>query len=266
MQLWTDLKNFLADRVPPSSRALRRHLLEMESKISELRAISEAGKRSAAEAVWAEVFNNTIQNSIWLKNINFSPGRWAVGYQYLYALYRVLDEARPQRILDLGLGQSSRMLAQYAAAHCKVEHVIVEHDPEWISFFQNNFSLPANSHVVQLEREMVTYNDADSVRVFKDFAQKFTGRKFDLISIDAPLGADMKQYARIDVLGILPDCLLDNFVIMLDDSERPGETNTLKEMEKKLKEHGIAYRKGRYSGAKDMTVLCSENWAFFASM
>ena len=135
-------------------------------------------------------------------------------------MYRVLNEIRPQRILELGLGQSTRMIAQYAAAHPEAEHAVVEHDPEWIAFFKNDFTLPENSQIVQLDREMVPYEGAEAVRVFKDFAQTFAGRKFDFIAIDAPLGGDMKEYSRIDVLRMLPDILSENFVIMIDDCNR----------------------------------------------
>ena len=108
--------------------------------------------RHASEAVWAQIFNNTISESLWLKDKTFSPGRWAVGYPYLYVMYRVLNETRPKRILELGLGQSTRMIAQYAAAFQDVEHIVVEHDPEWVEFFCNDFPLPKNTKVVMLER------------------------------------------------------------------------------------------------------------------
>ena len=80
-----------------------------------------------------------------MRNLQYLPcgmlsaGRWAVGYQYLYVMYRVLNEIHPRRILELGLGQSTRMLGQYAAAHENVSHFVVEHDPEWIDFFQRDF-------------------------------------------------------------------------------------------------------------------------------
>ena len=71
-------------------------------------------KGRQSEVLWGEIFRDTIVNSIWLKDKSFSPGRWAAGYPFLYALYRVLDEARPKRILELGLGQTTRMIGQYA--------------------------------------------------------------------------------------------------------------------------------------------------------
>jgi len=226
----------------------------------------EKSKRNASEAVWAEIFNNTIAGSTWLKNTAFSPGRWAVGYPVLYVMYRVLNEVRPKRILELGLGQSTRMIAQYAAANKGVEHVVVEHDPEWISFFENDFQLSERTKIVQLDREMVPYKEAEAVRVFKGFKEMFQGQKFDFIFIDAPLGGDMKQYARIDLLSILPECLNEKFVIMIDDTERSGEANTAREITKYLTECGVAVKKGWYWGKKDMILLCDEQQSFLTSM
>lgn len=227
---------------------------------------SAEGMRYASEAVWAAIFNNAISGSTWLKNTTFSPGRWAVGYPALYVMYRILNEARPKRILELGLGQSTRMIAQYAAAYEDVEHIVVEHDAEWIAFFKNDFALPERTKIVQLDRELMPYKDAAAVRVFKGFRETFAGRKFDFIFIDAPLGGDMKQYARIDVLGLLPKCLSENFVIMIDDAERIGETHTEAEMEKCLQENEVSYKKGRYCGKKDIVLMSAEHMGFLTSM
>ena len=222
--------------------------------------------RHASEAVWAQIFNNTISESLWLKDKTFSPGRWAVGYPYLYVMYRVLNETRPKRILELGLGQSTRMIAQYAAAFQDVEHIVVEHDPEWVEFFCNDFPLPKNTKVVMLEREMVPYKDAEAVRVFKGFKETFQGQKFDFISVDAPLGGDMKQYARIDVLNLIPDGLSDHFVIMVDDCNRIGETNTVKEIQQCLADYQIGHQTGWYQGEKISVLICPVRMGFLCSM
>lgn len=238
----------------------------LSTAVEQARKQSAEGARFASEAVWAETFNNTVNGSAWLKNTAFSPGRWAVGYPVLYVMYRVLNEARPQRILELGLGQSTRMIGQYVATHEGVEHVVVEHDPEWIAFFKNDFALSERTEILQLDREMVPYKEVEAVRVFQGFREALAGKKFDFIFIDAPLGGDMKQYARIDVLRLLPECLNENFVIMIDDAERGGESHTVAEMEKRLREHGILCRRGRYSGKKDCVVLTPEHMGFLTTM
>jgi len=222
--------------------------------------------RYASEAVWAEIFNNTISGSNWLKNTAFSPGRWAVGYQYLYVMYRILNETNPKRILELGLGQSTKMISQYALAHDDITHIVIEHDEEWVNFFKMNCDVSDCTEIIMLEREMVTYKEADAVRAFKDFEKTVSGRKFDFISIDAPLGGDMKQYARIDILSILPKCLGEDFVIMIDDTERSGERKTIVEIEQCLKESNIRYCCGTYSGKKDCVLICAEHMSFLTSM
>ena len=93
-----------------------------------------------------------------------------------------------------------------------------------------------------------------------------SGEKYDLISIDAPLGGDMKQYARIDILKIIPDCLSDSFVILIDDYERPGDNATVQKMKQKLSDNNIEYVFGKYSGAKDMAIICSKDLGFLKSL
>ena len=241
-------------------------LANMEDKIRKMQENVRSCERHVSEAVWAEIFNNAISDSSWLKNTAFSAGRWAVGYQYLYVMYRILNEIHPQHILELGLGQSTRMIGQYVSSHADAEHFVVEHDPEWIDFFSRDFALSERSKIIKLDREMIPFKEAEAVRVFKGFEEQFGGKKFDFISIDAPLGVDMKQYARIDVLKLLPSCLADSFIIMIDDTERSGETNTVNAMKEQLEQSGISFAVGRYSGDKDCTVICSENLKFVCSM
>ena len=66
---------------------LRRDIIKRQTDISaaiqETKRQSVLSTRSAQEAVWAAIFNNSITNSTWLKDKTFSPGRWAVSYTHL---------------------------------------------------------------------------------------------------------------------------------------------------------------------------------------
>ena len=67
------------------------------------------------EILWANIYHDTIASSDWLHDRTISPGglyRWGVGYNFLYAVYRILDEMRSRHILELGLGQSTRLSGQ----------------------------------------------------------------------------------------------------------------------------------------------------------
>lgn len=253
--------------------SLSEHLNEIDAVLQQLinttqqnLSIEKEIKRSSNEIIWANVFDSTIRDSSWLGNVSFSPGRWAVGYGYLYVMYRVLNECRPKSILELGLGQSTRMISQYVKNCNDAHHYVVEHDPNWIAFFENNYQLSPQSKIVQLDRTFIPYKDADQVRVFDKFSDSFKNMKFDYICIDAPLSGDMKKYGRIDVLSILPDCLSDTFVIMLDDCERCGEKGTSNEIDRILTENSIEFVKGYYSANKDFRIWCSKQLAFLTTL
>ena len=113
---------------------------------------------------------------------------------------------------------------------------------------------------------MVTYHNATGVRTYKGFADAFCGKQFDLIFIDAPLGGDRHEYARIDILSILPECLAKDFVIILDDCNRIGETHTWEELRTQMKMCGISYVEGTYSGDKDMRIMVSESLHFLTTL
>ena len=243
--------------------------IKLSEQANELRVIkqkAEKAMRSASEAVWAEVFNNAIKNCSWLRDVSLSPGRWAVGYPYLYVMFRILNELRPKSILEFGLGQSTRMIAQYAAANKDVKHYVVEHDKNWIEFFGNDCILPENTEIVVLDYDFVSYKEAKKVRIYKGASMVFQNMKFDYISIDGPLGGDMDSYSRIDILNLLPDCLKDSFIIMLDDYNRLAEQNTGREIERILKENGIAFKASTYYGDKDIRIWCSQDLAFYCSL
>ena len=112
---------------------LDEYILKRSEKIQEY---AMKTSRAANENIWSNVFHDTIWDSKWLLNKKFSPGRWAVGYQYLYVLYRILESVQPQSILELGLGQSTQMMTQYAEYAEDCRHYIVEHDPAWIEFYK----------------------------------------------------------------------------------------------------------------------------------
>ena len=220
--------------------------------------------RVGKECVWADIFHDTINEESWLTRRNFSPGRWAIGYPALYAMYRVLNEIRPVNILELGLGQSTNMISQYVAAVESCNHIVIEHDEKWIEFFKNNHELTEKSKILQKDWSTETFEGVE-VRQYKDFSEGTEG-KFDFIFIDGPLGGDMPEYARVDVARIMPDCLADNFVIIIDDYCRSGEQHTVNYMRKVLREHNIDFKEGQYRGEKDLLLICSPTNSFLTSM
>lgn len=223
-------------------------------------------KRSSDEILWAHIFNDTISGSTWLHDKTFSLGRWAIGYPCAYVLYRVLNELTPKNILELGLGQSTRLISQYAKFYEIDKHFVVEHDPEWIDFFSRNYTLPPVTQIIHCPWKYGQYKGVEGIREFDGFSDAVGNNQFDLVVIDAPFGGDMKTFARIDVLKLLPGCLGKSFVIIFDDCNRSGENNTYNEMLQVLENSGVVYSKGLYQGEKTVKIICSPNYEFVTSM
>lgn len=237
-----------------------------QDMLNQTKAFSYQAYRNTNELIWAQNFNSVTENSSWLVDRRFAAGRWAVGYQYLYAVYRILEETHPQSILELGLGQSTKLLGQYVSSEKNAMHRVTEHDPNWIEAFRAEYPLSDHTELVQLTLEKREFREDKSVLVYKGFQEALSDRKYDFISVDAPFGGQAEVYARIDILDLIPDCLEERFVIIVDDYNRQGERNMLKVLEEKLAQNSIPYSRGVYSGTKDCAVICSEELKFICSM
>lgn len=239
--------------------------LDMENMILEQRGL-------AYENLWANIFHDSIVGSKWLKDQPFSPGRAAIGYPTLYALYRILDEFQPKSILEMGLGQSTRMIGSYVKWKVnkgeQCHHMIVEHDETWIDFFKNSFTLSSGTEMVRLDLKEAAFDapggGKTEVKLYQGFAERLRGRKFDLIFIDGPFGSPV--YSRVDIIDLIPECLENSFMLMLDDAERPGEQNTLKMIGNFLQECGIGYYMGYYIGQKATAIITSADLHFYCTM
>ena len=225
-------------------------------------------ERQARENEWAQIFHDTLRGSEWLKDVSLSPGRCALGYAGIYALYRILEEFQPKKILEMGLGQSTKIIGSYAAKK-EVKHSIVEHDESWIDFFWTKNKKTENTRMVHLERKEEIYhgrwvNTNTPIKFYKDFKESFGNEKFDFIFVDGPQGS--KEYSRVDVTEILPECLEKSFVIMIDDSGRQGEYRTISMIVNILKKSNIEVCMATYDGLKNTTIIVSKDLAFLCSL
>ena len=223
------------------------------------------------ELYWAFNYNSTISNSEWLLDKSISPGRWAVGYNYLYILYRILNEMHPKTILELGLGQSTKVIGQYATFfHLKNNgglHIVVEQNKEWKNFYMvAHKQFCSNTEiivlpVVQKEKDGFAYG------LYDNFQQTILGLdvRFQLLSIDGPVRG--KRFGREDILSIIPKCLDKDFVILFDDYTSIIQPVVV-QVEKILMQHDIHFVSSLYSGYKHkkVYVIASESWKYLTSL
>ena len=114
----------------------------------------------SAELEWANIYHDTIRDKEWLKNLAISPGRWAGNYSFLYVLVKILSDYRPDKILELGLGESSEIVSSFLDNYLSnSKHLIVEQDENWINSFSSKFQLSKKSEVIHLKLGIKTVNN-----------------------------------------------------------------------------------------------------------
>jgi len=177
----------------------------------------------------------------------FHPFGGAANYSLLYLLLRILRECGPDRVLDLGAGQSSLLID--AAAKAGVfdgRTVTVETDADW------------QAHIRERVAHEVIHTDiADATvegRRCRAFAHDFAPEeRFGLILIDAPHGS--RRYSRFGALKYLDHVDRERCVIVIDDANRAGELQTARTLAALLKERGIAFRSKTTKSNKHQIVF-----------
>lgn len=244
---------------------LRDKIREFYLNKSGIRAVLEGQdqqNRMAQESLAAITFSNAIQESEWLKYKSFYPGRWAVEYTFLLTLFRIFEHHKFTNLLEFGLGQTSRMVHQYAAFH-NVPAITVEHDSEWVEFTRKDTHNAYPISVKIMPLEMVDYNGYKT-RTYQGIKTAFENQKFDFILVDGPFGSE--HYSRSQIIQLAESHLADTFCIIIDDCNRLGEQESVTEVENALKSKGIKYAINKYYGLSDYVVICSEDLKFLTSL
>lgn len=255
------------DKIIKQNKFLKTKIETASNRVLTNRKISNQYNR---ELEFAHVFNDTIRQSEWLVKKDFSLINAAANYSLVYSLYRILDEVRPVNILELGLGQSSKITSQYANHFDDVKLTIIEGDDVWIDSFSKKLKLTDNIKICQRDIEKFEYNDTENLR-FKDMSEIVGDTKYDLIIIDGPNGfietPEGKvpiEYSRSNIWQMIPNNLMDDFVIIMDDFHREGEQNTMTRVKELLDENNITYYDFKSKGLKDQCAVFSENYRYIS--
>lgn len=210
----------------------------------------------------ALLFQSTIQDSIWLKNRSFTPGGYAVDFYFLLNLYRILTNIKPQKIVEFGSGQTTKMISQYCDFYSS-QAFIFEHDEKWLKFLKESFELSTKLNIQLAATQNVNYKGLETLR-YSPNIQKITGDNIDFILLDGPFGSD--GFSRIQILDLIPGAInKDYFCIMIDDYQRSGEKNTTTEIVNILNENHIEFIQKDYSSEKIHHLICSISLSYLTS-
>lgn len=258
------VKNDIINQV---NNSVKQQSIAQEDKLLKIKDELEIIEKQNQELLWAKIWTDTIAGIDWMKEKpSISPGRWAVCYNYIYVLTRILNEVKPARVLDIGLGISSTIISQYFyySKHNNGSHRIIEQDTKWADFYTLNHRLSKYSSISICNCILKKYDDGIEYNAYDGFKEAIENESFSVISIDGPIGS--KRHSRRDIVELIPNILEDSFVILIDDVDRWGEIETVKEIEKKLSDNGKGYCDKFYRSETDCCVIASVDNQYLCSL
>ena len=217
-----------------------------------------------AELLWASIFHDSIRGKKAVENLPLNIGRWAGGYPFFYVLNRILSDYQPKRILEFGLGESSKFVSTYLDNYLlDSEHIVIEQDVNWKSVFENNFKVSQRTKIKVMPLVTKNYKNFD-FNGYENIENEIQS-KFDLYIIDGPFGSP--KFSRFDIYElakILTD--QDHFIIVIDDYNRKGEQETTHELLKLFENRNIKVYSAVYNGLKSLMVIGSQKYKYIGSL
>lgn len=248
-----------------SLKSFLSHITRYDKTVERLQSLSKKTDdiiSQQQELIMAHKYHDTVADYEWLKYKGISPGGWAVDYAFCYTLARTLNAMHPQNILECGLGQSSRIVHQYATFY-GVQAVTCEHDEEWASFFKKEIGDNYSINIQMFELDEQNYK-GEKTLTYKGITDAFHDTAFDLIIIDGPFGCP--HYSRSQVVELCKNNLKERFCIIIDDTEREGEQETVEEIKELFLGKGIPFEAREYSSTKNHTIICSKDLKYLISL
>lgn len=216
------------------------------------------------ENEWANVYHDSIRGRKWIEELPLNIGRWAGNYTFFYILNRILNDFKPNTIIEFGIGESTKFVMAYLDnLLLESQHLVIEHDSNWKDLFVKNNLVSKNTtfEVYALEKRKINGFFTNSYSGINDKIKN----KFDLYIIDGPFGT--KNFSRYDIVYMAekfePN---DEFIIVMDDYNRPGEKETVLDLISVFKKKDIKIYTEIYKGSKDVFVLVTEKYKYITSL
>ena len=200
----------------------------------------------ASEQIFQQIFNQQCLNRQ-IPN-DFYPVGGAASYSLMYLLFRLLTENKIDSIVEFGSGQSTVLIDRLRSDAAR--HVCYEDDPAWHAAVSKKVSR-CDYRLCPLEQRVI---DGVTCRAYSGV----TPIEFDLALVDGPRGVD--QYSRFGCIDMIRSNPREDFVIVFDDCNRPGEVQTIQVVEKALASKGIGFEKRELGGRTHQAVFAAGNF------
>lgn len=188
---------------------------------------------------------------------DFYPIGNAANFSLMYLIARVLVEFPVSRIVEFGAGQTSILLDRVASRVGRnLEITTIEHDPFWAE------TIARQVHHRVLNLGLVeTQVDGRTVQ-FYDLSPPLPQLdRPDLVIVDGPTAFRKGTYFnRTGAAPYLRDHLGEEFIVIIDDAERRGESTLARLVGDDLRASGIAFSENTIKAAKQQRLFCTAKY------
>ena len=216
--------------------------------------------KKMSEILWSQRYYHSILDSEWLLKKSISASGAAANYSFLYILFRILNDFKPTSILEIGLGQTTKLTTQYICNHnANAFLYVVEDDESWLNHYKKHNHTPSD-HIILLHKKLHDLSIKNHVtQYYQNLEHDLKDKKFDLILSDGPMGNS--HYSRGGIINIIPNCIAQEFIIIFDDYDRQGEKETIELVIQKLNENRIPFKSTVYRGIKHQYLIYSPSFS-----
>jgi len=246
------------------TKKIRALLSEFRDRDNRQKSINEIIKAQTIELEWAHIYHDTIRGKDWLEKLAISPGRWAGNYSFFYILVRILADYKPRKIVEFGLGESTKLVSSFVKNELfESTHLVLEQDQQWIDEFKARFFLSCQSIILHIPMDVIKIKEYD-VNTYKEIKNKVQ-ETFNLYIVDGPFGSE--RYSRYDICFLVELLTLeDEFIIIIDDYNRIGEKDTAYDLIEQFKIKGFQIFTTVYAGNKAQIVIATTKYRFATSL
>ena len=179
---------------------------------------------------------------------------------------KILRFCRPAVILEIGSGQTTKILSSYAHENPSAEVLTLEQNQAFWELLRPHISHCYVHAKVQAVDFVCQGSGQRVVTEWYDASALLIGKKFEYILVDGPDysngNVELARFYRGGILKYLPEILADRFIIVFDDAQRAGDRMTIHAVQEILSAARIKYAAFERYGTKTQAVICSPHWKF----
>jgi len=179
-------------------------------------------EKRGAELVWSDIVRQLQSSTNWLNHVIYPIGG-AASPAFIGVLSRILIENKLSTIIEFGVGQTSKVLSNWAK-ETGGQVFSIEHDSYWANECRQE--LEHDSHEIiyaplKVGSSGYTWYDESAIM------RSLDGQRADLIIVDGPIGT--ARWSRAGIIDFFDNLHKDDWIVLWDDLHRYGDLESFSE-------------------------------------